>query len=157
RDFIADLSIFPIHTSYDSFIAYGMVIQDATERHRLLEETQRARARLESILQATDDAIIVWDDQWTVLLVNPAAAALLEMPAERLLGTTRADWEKNAILSAVVHAHENDRIEFPGERRRIGRYRALHWQAEHGGSGHLTVINDITSQVELESAREDMM
>src|SRR5262249_52883096 len=37
RDFIADLSIFPIHTSYDSFIAYGMVIQDATERHRLLE------------------------------------------------------------------------------------------------------------------------
>src|SRR5260221_184855 len=62
-----------------------------------------------------------------------------------------------ALLAGVANARENDRIEFPGEKRRIGRYRHLQWQVEHSGSGHLTVIYDITTQIELEETREEMI
>jgi signal transduction histidine kinase len=152
---VTDMSIFPIHAPDGAFMTYGMVVQDATERRQLLDVIQRANARFEAILDATDDGIIVWDEFWRVLLVNPAACRLLAEQPDELIASTHDDWEAQPLLAAVANAQEDQQIEFPGDRPRVGRCRNLRWQSDRA-SGHLTLISDVTSQVELEKWREEM-
>lgn len=152
---IIDLSVFPIHAPDGTFITFGMILHDATERHRLLDVIQRANARFEAILEAAADGIVVWDEFWRVLLVNPAASRLLDAAPEQLIGLSRAEWLEQPHLAAIANVRENERVELPGAERRVVRCRNLRWQSE-GASGYLTMLYDITSQVALEQSREDM-
>ncbi|MCC7451125.1 MAG: PAS domain-containing protein [Anaerolineae bacterium] len=152
---ITDLSVFPIHAPDGAFITFGMILQDATERHRLLDAIQRSNARFEAILEAADDGIIVWDEAWRVLLVNPAASRLLNTPPEQLIGLTHDQWSAQPHLMALANARENEQVELPGRERHVVRCRHLRWQSD-GASGPMTLIYDVTSQVALEQAREEM-
>lgn len=66
------------------------------ERHQraISDELRRAnvalhieKQRTEAILHSIADGLIVADQQGTITLINPAAARMLGVPAERLLGT----------------------------------------------------------------------
>src|SRR5260221_10512474 len=48
----------------------------------LFDEVQQSNARFEAILEATEEGIIVWDEDWRGVLANRAAAALLGAPVE---------------------------------------------------------------------------
>jgi PAS domain S-box-containing protein len=152
---ITDLSVFPIHAPDGTFITFGMILQDATERHRLLDAIQRSNARFEAILEAADDGIIIWDESWRVLLVNPAVSRLLHTPPEQLVGLARDQWSVQPHLAAIANARDNERVELPGDERCVVRCRSLRWQSD-SASGHMTLIADVTSQVALEQAREEM-
>lgn len=156
RKLIADMSLFPINGPDGSFMTLGAILQDATERHKLLEDIEQANRRFEAIFDATIDAVIVWDEDWRAVRVNSAAERLLGVADEALTGWARADWVRHPRLAAVVNATPDERFELPGDQRRIGRCRHLPWQSGNT-SGHLTIIYDETSQVELEEAREEMI
>jgi PAS domain S-box-containing protein len=153
QTFAVDISSFPIHAPDGTFVSFGAVLSDATERRRLLDEQQQTNARFTAILEATDEAIVAWDDTWRVVLANPAAAHLLGVPVSEMIGSTRHAWANHPRLRLVINSAENERIEFPEQR--VGRVRHLRWQSENA-SGYMTVIYDITNQVGLEQAREEM-
>ncbi len=151
---IIDMSIFPIYAPDGAFMTYGTVLQDATERHRLLDAVQRSIARFEAILEATEDGIIVWDEFWQILMVNGAASRLLDVAPGDVIGLSRADLSAQPRLMAVAHASENEPVDLSGDVRCIARCRHLRWHSGRS-SGYLTMIYDITSQVELEESREE--
>src|SRR5258707_3490645 len=101
---MADMSIFPIFAPDGTWITYGMVIQDATQRHELIDTIQRTGARFLAVLEATEDGIIVWDDTWRVLFANPAAARLLSLPVTALVGSSRDDPAAPELLNRVADA-----------------------------------------------------
>jgi PAS domain S-box-containing protein len=156
RTLIADVTLFPMHDSDGMFITYGTIIQDATERRRLLDTIQQTNSRLAAVLDATTDAVVVWDDTWRVLSVNPAAERLLGIRSDQLIGSSRAEWMGTPHLAAIVNAPQGERLELRSDERHVVRCRNLRWYSERGW-GHLTVIYDETSQVALEEAREDMV
>ncbi len=121
----------------------------------LLDGIQQANARFQAVLDATDDGIIVWDDSWGILFANPAASRLLNIPLESLAGYSRDHSDLPAQLLQVANVREDERIEFPGDERRIGRCRNLLWTSDRA-NGFLSVIHDITSQIVLEETREEM-
>ncbi len=153
---VVDMSVFPIYAPDGTFMTYGTILRDVTERHHLLDTIQRSNARFEAILEASEDGIIVWDEAWHVLMVNTAASRLLDTAPEDLIGHTRSELvESLPMIAVILKADERDRIEFPGDMRRVGRCRHLRWHSDRA-SGHLTMIYDVTSQVELEQSREDL-
>jgi PAS domain S-box-containing protein len=153
---VIDMSIFPIYAPDGAFLTYATVLMNATERRRLLDMVQQSNARFEAILAATDDGIIVWDEFWRVLIVNAAASRMLGAAPEDLVGRTREELgNAQPMVAATANAPEDTRIELAGPERRMGRFRNLRWHSDKA-SGHLTVIYDITSQVELEESREDI-
>jgi PAS domain S-box-containing protein len=151
---VRDVSVFPIYAPDDAFMTYGMVLLDATERHRLLEVIQRANTRFEAILEASDDGIILWDETRRILIVNAAASRLLGLAAEQLIGRSRAEWSAYPSLVAVAEAEEDERIELPGHR--VARCRNLRLPSNRI-AGHVTMIYDVTSHAQLEEYREAMI
>jgi PAS domain S-box-containing protein len=153
---VVDMSIFPIYAPDGAFMSYATVLRDSTERRRLLNATQQSNARFEAILEATEDGIIVWDKSGRIVMVNAAASRLLNTAPEALIGLTQADLaQTHPLVVAAANADEGERIEFLADVRRIGRCRNLPWHSNRA-SGFLTVIYDITSQVELEQSREEL-
>jgi PAS domain S-box-containing protein len=151
---IVDMSLFPIYAPDGMFVTYGAILQNATDRRALTEATEHASARFQAIFEATTDGFIVWDDQWNVVLVNPAATRFLEMAPEALIGHSREDGAANPRLAAIIDANENERIELPSGERCVVQVRSLSWHSD-SASGYLTVIYDMTSHVALEEAREE--
>jgi len=149
-----DMSLFPIFTPEGSYITYGTFLQDATARREAMDAIAKANARFQAILEATTDGFIVWDENWRVILANPAAAEILGATMSALLGYDRALGDQLLVpaLHTLMQAEESRRVEIPGGR--IVSCVHLPWHLE-SSSGHLTVIYDETSQVELEKARED--
>ena len=54
----------------------------AVENARLYEETETARRKLEAVLRETEEAIIILDPDFRILLCNPAAGAALGLPPD---------------------------------------------------------------------------
>ena len=90
-------------------------------------------------LAALDSAVLVFDDDRRLRLLNPAAQRLLDAEKHRLFGLTAAELGLAALLEApsarlLTHA-------FPG---RSGRFEVRHAALRSGGrGGRLLVINDV--------------
>ncbi len=95
---------------------FAKVTRDVTERRRIA-------ARLRSLIDTTQDAVIFIDRQGRIDLFNPAA--------ERILGYTRAEVQgrKVQMLMPAPYASEHDsyieRYERTGEPHAIGRIRSV--------------------------------
>jgi PAS domain S-box-containing protein len=63
-----------------------MVCLDVTEARKELEEAQRVRKWLESIMESVSDAVIVTDALGFIRAVNPAAEELFGWKAKELTG-----------------------------------------------------------------------
>jgi PAS domain S-box-containing protein len=69
----------------------------AIESARLFEETQRLKAFNESIVQGVAEAIFIQDDRGVLTFVNPAAEALLGIPAAELKGRS---WDRLGTVAS---------------------------------------------------------
>ncbi|MEP7287222.1 MAG: GAF domain-containing protein [Chloroflexota bacterium] len=127
----------------------------AIQGAELFDGMQEVNARFLAVLEATDDGIIVWDYDWRVLFGNAAASRLLNFPIQELVGRSLKKNTLPEILIRIASGSQDDRIELPGTPRRIGRCRNLRWESDRA-SGFLSIIHDITSEVELEETREEM-
>ncbi len=125
------------------------------EISRLLDEVQQTNARFYATMEATDEGIIVWDENWRVLFANSTASQLLGTPVAALVGCNRGDSETPPQLLRVSEAQPDERIELAGDERRICTSRNLRWHSD-SASGYMTVITDITHQVALEEERQEM-
>jgi two-component system, NtrC family, nitrogen regulation sensor histidine kinase NtrY len=102
------------------------------------EETE-LRGLLERIVTQLNVAVIAYDEQGRIVLVNHLSEKLLAKPRGELIGTTIADYQLDQVLplqhSQVLEHH------FAGAR---GRWQLSHQTYIHNGkTGHLLFIADL--------------
>ena len=150
--------IYPIHTlasllealregDYSMRGAPHSVLGDVVyDINNLADRLQRERLQFEEssfllgkTLAALDNAVLVFDQDDRLRLLNPAAQRLLHAEQHQLFGRTARDIGVQALLDApsghlLSHA-------FPG---RSGRFEIRHAPLRRGGKGgHLLVVNDV--------------
>ena len=62
------------------------VLRDTTEQTRIAEELRRRNVMMDALLHGTSSAIYMKDTQGRFLLANPVCLAILDRPAEKVLG-----------------------------------------------------------------------
>lgn len=124
--------------------AIGDVVWEVNALSETLRE-QRLRveetlALLTKVMQEIDIAVLTFDDQQRVRLVNPAAARLLALPPEQALGKTA---EALGIADCLSGREPRTvRRDFPGG---SGRFELSITQFRQGGVPHdLLVISDLS-------------
>jgi PAS domain S-box-containing protein len=114
--FPIELSITKVATGEGEEVQYAAFMRD-------ISEVRRGQAWLQSLIEATQDAVLSIDRQGRVVMFNPAA--------ERIFGYTRNEivGQKVNLLMAEPYATEHDRYiehyERTGEARAIGRIRTV--------------------------------
>jgi PAS domain S-box-containing protein len=136
---------------------YGVAqIQDVTEQ-RLLEDSLRMRERLlRAVFDQSFSAMILFDDEHTLIDANAAACALAGLPREELVGRSVDDFAPPgddgfsavwAELESSGSLQDEATISLPD-----GTTREIVFAARRSvqPGRHLTVIQDVTEQKELE-------
>ncbi len=98
--------------------AFSLTLRDVTEERRLAEELAETKDFLQSLIDASPDAIIAADTSGLTRVFNKAAEALFGYSADEVVG----------------HTHVAD-LYAPGEAARV---MTLIRSGEHGGEGRLT-------------------
>ena len=150
--------IYPIHTlasllealregDYSMRGAPHSVLGDVVyDINNLADRLQRERLQFEEssfllgkTLAALDNAVLVFDQDDRLRLLNPAAQRLLHAEQHLLFGRTAQDIGVQALLDAPS-GHLLSHV-FPG---RSGRFEIRHAPLRRGGKGgHLLVVNDV--------------
>lgn len=138
--------------------ALAAQIAVAVENARLFSTVQEERAKLEAIINGTEDAILVIDDQERVLMVNAASRQVLTSSAagepEGLLLHQVTDNEALiALWQQAQTEHRSCGTEVPLADGRI-LYAALNPIA---GIGWVAVMHDITYLKELDKLKSDFV
>ncbi|MCY3022636.1 MAG: ATP-binding protein [Planctomycetota bacterium] len=124
-------------------------------------ESAKAREELLAILGSMTEGIIATDGQRRIVLVNPAAAALLDFSAAGIAG--KALWE---VVRDEQVLQEAEQVAASGQRRTLrcgpirGRYVAVVISplAHAGGApGLLLVAHDTTEAVEYQELRKEFV
>jgi two-component system, LuxR family, sensor kinase FixL len=121
--FPIELSITKVATLESEEVHYAAFIRD-------ISEVRRGRAWLQSLIEATQDAVLSIDRQGRVVIFNPAA--------ERIFGYSRNEivGQRVNVLMAEPYATEHDgyieRYEKTGEARAIGRIRSVTARRKNG-------------------------
>jgi PAS domain S-box-containing protein len=130
--------------------------RDITERKASEERLRSSEEQYRAIFNASEDALVLWNDQFQRVDVNPAHVRLYGFARDELLGRAyeRMPYppeQAEARLALVRRAMDGEtcRIEVPALRK-DGRFiltelRAIPFQ--HGGAPHvLTIARDITER-----------
>ncbi|HVV85621.1 MAG TPA: ATP-binding protein [Kofleriaceae bacterium] len=128
--------------------------QVAADGERAVNALAAQRSLLASVLDSLTQGVIAVDADQRILVVNPAARALLELPGVPL-GEPLIDHVRVPALLDALEGDDDDRTaEFTtaaGARvvARVARRR--------GGDGHILVLEDMTAIRRLETIRRDFV
>lgn len=115
--------------------------------------------KLETILMGTDEGIVVTDGAGAVILVNPAAEALLDKPAARIVeeGFLRLLDDPQRMECSLEHAGvagANDVFLF--HQRFLAVYASTLQRADGRMLGHAAIIRDMTQEKRLEQLLREL-
>ena len=115
-----------------SLLLWGLVSRDhaaqrraAAERERLLTQLEAERTRLNVVLENMDDAALLVDDEYRVIVANRAASAVLGVPPGQLLGmdATAPSWQFFDEAGHPVPASDRPLASAMRGDRKTGAYR----------------------------------
>jgi PAS domain S-box-containing protein len=144
----------------------------AIENARLFRQVATGRDRLEAILNANNDGILMADMRGVVVTSNPTAARLFQTTQEDLLGQYVDDLlnemrERARLVTAPSWLNEDKderriseviEFEIPGPRHRFIRHFVLPvHDSNHVEIGRLLLFQDISKERELSQLRDDLM
>ncbi|GAB4213323.1 MAG: hypothetical protein OHK0022_50290 [Roseiflexaceae bacterium] len=161
----------PDHYTLDDMrIAYALSMQVTAliERDRLFETVRQTRDKLETVLESSQDGILVTDITGRALLINGALRRLLHLPQDNLEGRDArelldlvapmlADPSEAGVLARVAGAPEPNPTPL-----RLTDGRTIEWsRVPLNGygvlEGYVFSVRDITARVDLERLREDLV
>jgi PAS domain S-box-containing protein len=133
-------------------------IRYAIERKRVEEALRESEARFRAVFNATQDAVMLADDEGNCVDANPAAARLFGLPAANLIGARIDQFMGQGFDFAEVWAKFMQQGRFQGERqfgRAEGTAVTVDWEgiASILPGRHLVVSRDITKR---KRAEEDL-
>lgn len=121
--FPIELSITKVTTVDGEEVQYAAFIRD-------ISEVRRGQAWLQSLIEATQDAVLSIDRHGRVVIFNPAAERIFGYQRNEIVG------QKVNLLMAEPYATEHDgyieRYEKTGEARAIGRIRSVTARRKNG-------------------------
>ncbi|MFN3763356.1 MAG: response regulator, partial [Anaerolineae bacterium] len=129
----------------------------ALENARLYDETETGRRKLEAVLHATEELVIILDPEMRILLCNPAAIAVLRLPAGDVVGKKIHEvTSHNTILDLCWKASRAQKayhaeVWLPGGRT----YSAQLTPVE--GVGYVLMMHDVTQIKELDRVRAEFL
>ena len=138
---------------------YGLAhIQDITHERSADEAVANAARIWQAAFSTALDAMLVTDDDRRIVEVNAAAAELLGLPSERLIGRKLADFAERAGTdpsSDLAIASGKSRGGYV-VRRPDGELRDVEYstRAQFVPGRHLSIMRDVTERKRAEDARE---
>jgi two-component system NtrC family sensor kinase len=128
----------------------------ALENARLYEQTETERRKMEAVLHETGDAVVVIDMDQRVLLCNPAACDILDLPKD-VIGKPASDVISQPtlqeILRGVRRAGRAIRAEIPGAK---GRTFDAHISPVEN-VGYVLSMQDVTHFKELDRVKSEFV
>ncbi|MBM2809832.1 MAG: sensory box histidine kinase [Chloroflexi bacterium] len=173
-EFPVEVSLSPLQTDVGMLVT--AIVRDVTERKRLeqerarlLTEEQQARARLISILEATEEGIIFVDAATGHIRVNPQASRIFgralvpERGVDQYASQVRAAYEgasgerlsRRALLGETVRSEEFLIIRPDGTQAPVLAQAAPVMGADGSVTGAVISFQDITVLKELEKLRDE--
>jgi len=132
---------------------------------RVLREHQQAlqesEARFRTMLEASQDAIVITDDEGIYVQANPAVTAIFGLPPERLLGHKTSEFLDGALdfpafwrafLTTGSFHDELGLIDAQGQQRDVDFYAVTNILPGR----HMAVVRDITERKQVQRDLEDM-
>ena len=137
------------------------VMQDITDRKRLEESLQQTNDTLQALIHASPLAVVVFDEQGTVSLWNPAAERIFGWSKQEVQGrfnplvTEDKKHEFIGLLDRVLHGERLMDVELNRQRKDgssvdVSVSSAPLRNAEGGFAGMVSLISDITERRKAE-------
>lgn len=143
-------------TFEDGLPGVTVILENVTERKRMEEALRKSERRYRLLLESISDGVFVLDRELMFVLVNDAAASLLQLPREKLLGNKLTDLIQDAeetpffeTLERVIESHKPDTVtdEYVFEDGRRGWYEVRLYPVPEGVLG---IVTDITEHKKAE-------
>lgn len=150
---------------------YDLIRQQAEDLGAMLKQQQVEAAKSQAILEGVADGVLFADASGKVVLFNPAAERILEIPRQQAMGRSIREMlglygvEGRRWLEALEDwaAHPADRTpeDFVAERLQLGeRVISVHASPVIRGTeylGTVSVFRDITAEVEADRAKSEFI
>lgn len=155
----------------DLAAAFNEMAEHLSEFRRInLGEVLRAKAALESTLQALPDAVVLLDGEWHVLSMNLRAREVLGVrPTDRIEATEAATLSVGGVsLSSLVHVSDRSsvepmdlasalRVDLGGAPRRLLARSLPVPDLDDSRSGVILVLYDVTELARLDEMRAELI
>ncbi len=128
---------------------------------RLHEKAAYAEEELETVVREALAGLVVLDDEWRILRLNPAACAILDCEIENVLGQSFVDVVKDARvvedLAALVSAESREGHRPMIEARLDGTRCDVLMGIARLGPGYLVSLSDITALKDVDRLKSEII
>jgi two-component system sensor kinase FixL len=130
--FKAEVTITAIFDEHKAHIGFAQVVHDITEFEDRADQLALSAAHLQSILETVPDAMVVIDDQGSILSFSPAAEAMFGYAVGEVVG------RNVSMLMPEPEASRHDgylrNYHHTGQQRVIGKVRRVHGMRKDGST-----------------------
>ncbi|SFR04614.1 sigma 54-interacting transcriptional regulator [Desulfoscipio geothermicus] len=96
-----------VQSGYDAI--YGSIKRAIELVHAIRRDQERVK-RFRSVLESTNDGILVLDEGKRISFMNPAAESLLEMDANKIVGQCIDEIRESTILGALFNNNQGEEV-----------------------------------------------
>jgi len=165
------VTISPVKNAQGEILGLSVIARDITDRKHMEDALSENEARLTSVINASQDGILMIDDQGLTVLWNPAAERITGYTAAEVLGRNLFDLivpervrgdHKNTLLSwgrTGLTCAGTEMVEMPCVRKdgtEISIELSLSFVEPHGRRTAVGVIRDITERQRAQKERDLM-
>jgi PAS domain S-box-containing protein len=153
--------------------AIGNQIGIAIANAQLIEDAERGRATLDTVMNSLVDGLILLDQRGAIVYVNPQAERILDISLQSMIGLTLDTMEKEfskrvdlsqevlgQLRSALSDPKETPTVEFtlvePGRRTLQARFFGIE-DVEGDSLGLGLLLRDITREKELDQMKSQLL
>jgi len=168
---LAEAAAAQIANAVNNAALYDLIRQQAEDLGVMLKQQQVEAAKSQAILDGVADGVLFADASGRIVLFNPAAERILEIPRQQAIGRSIREMlglygvEGRKWLAALEDwaAHPADRTpeDFVAERLQLGdRVVSVHASPVIRGTeylGTVSVFRDITAEVEADRAKSEFI
>ena len=168
---LAEAAAAQIANAVNNAALYDLIRQQAEDLGAMLKQQQVEAAKSQAILEGVADGVLFADASGRIILFNPAAERILEIPRQQAIGRSIREMlglygvEGRKWLAALEDwaAHPADRTpeDFVAERLQLGdRVVSVHASPVIRGTeylGTVSVFRDITAEVEADRAKSEFI
>ncbi len=136
----------------------GAGVSAALENARLYQELIDERRTLAAVLQSSQDAVLMLNEEGVVLLANPAVRQMLHLDTDLLTGQRLEEMVAYPALQQLFAAQRPDLVELAIPNGRFAQASLIPVQSEYGETiGWAALLRDITLFKELEQMKNDFV
>lgn len=146
----------------DTDVLFGSLLASsiaaALENSKLYQALSDEQVTLKAVLKSSQDAIMLFNEEGRILMANPAASELLNLPEKELLGRHLQKVSNEEPLRELFKNRHDTQLEIQLSDHRSFQVNLSEVQTEYGESVGITAIfRDITLMKDLDQMKTDFV